>query len=71
MVVSHLANGTPAEPGAIEVPVSGGAETIRVEVTTDGLLLTNGSRWRQSLTREEAWRLAEAVDELATRARDA
>ncbi len=51
--------------------MAGGAEAIRVEATTDGLLLTNGDRWRQPLTREEAWRLAEAIDELATRAPDA
>ena len=56
---------------AIEVAVAGGAETIRVEVTTSALLLSVGSRCRQPLTRDEAWRLAEALDELATRAPDA
>ena len=56
------------EPRAIEVAVAGGAETIRVEVTPGALLLSNGSRWRQPLTREEAWRLAEVLDALATRA---
>ena len=59
------------DPAAIEVSVAGGAETIRVEATPAGLLLTNGSRWRKPLTREEAWRLAEALDELATRAPNA
>ena len=48
--------------------MAGGAETIRVEVTPGALLLSNGSRWRQPLTREEAWRLAEVLDALATRA---
>ena len=66
-----MANGEQAEPGAIEVAVAGGAETIGVEVTAGGLLLNNGSRWRQPLIREEAWRLAEALDELATHAPDA
>ncbi len=51
---------------AIEVSIGDG-ETIRVEATPSGLLLSNDSRWRQPLTREEAWRLAEAIDCVATR----
>lgn len=35
-----------------------------------GLLLSNGARWRQSQMREEAWRLAEAIDAVATGAFD-
>ena len=46
---------------AIEVSIGDG-ETICVEATPSGLLLSNDSRWRQPLTREEAWRLAEAID---------
>ena len=52
-------------PRQIEVPVASGG-SIRVEATPGGLLLSSGARWRQPLTREEAWRLAEAIDELAT-----
>ena len=52
----------------IEVEIAGGAERIRVEVDGDGVLLRRDGRWRQRLTREESWRLAEALDEVATRA---
>ena len=52
----------------VEVTVSGGAETIHVEPSRDGITLTNGTRWIQVLTREEAWRLAEAIDAVATAA---
>ena len=52
----------------VEVTVAGGAETIRVERTRSGITLTNSSRWSQALTREEAWRLAEAIDAVATSA---
>ena len=59
---------TSEEPGAaIEVSIAGGAEAIRIEADRFGLLISNGTRWRQSLTREEAWRLAEAIDQVATR----
>ena len=53
------------DPRVIEVPVVGG-ETIRVEATPSGILLSDDSRWRQPLTDEEAWRLAEAIDRVAT-----
>ncbi len=53
---------------ALEVSIAAGAETIRVEVDRSGLLISNGSRWDQRLTREEAWRLAEAIDSVATAA---
>ncbi len=55
---------------AVEVTVGGGAETIRVQADRAGITLTNGSKWSQTLTREEAWRLAEAIDAVATRALD-
>ncbi len=54
------------DPHAIEVGVGEGGERIRVERTRSGLRLANGDRWEQRLTLEEAWRLAEAIDELAT-----
>ena len=46
----------------VEVRIASGAETIRVEPSRRGITLTNGSRWSQVLTREEAWQLAEALD---------
>ena len=51
---------------AVEVTVADGAETIRVAPSRRGITLTNGSRWSQTLTREEAWRLAEAIGAVAT-----
>ncbi len=58
------------EPFVLEVSIADGAESIRVEVDRLGLVLSNGTRWQQRLTREEAWRLAEAIDAVATRAPD-
>ncbi len=58
------------EPFVLEVSIAAGAETIRVEVDRSGLLIANGTRWQQRLTREEAWRFAEAIDAVATRASD-
>ncbi len=52
----------------IEVSISGGGETIQVVARGDGIAISHGNRWRQRLTREEAWRLAEALDEVATKA---
>ena len=54
----------------VEVTVAGGAETIRVEPSPRGIMLTNGGRWSQALTRAEAWRLAHASDPGAPKARD-
>ncbi len=51
----------------MEVTVAGG-ESIRVESSRHGITLTNGSKWSQALTREEAWQLAEAIDAVATSA---
>ena len=51
---------------AVDVSVADGAETIRVEPSRRGITLTNGSKWSQALTREEAWQLAEAIDAVAT-----
>ena len=49
-----------------DVPVGDRGEVIRVEARDDQVRLANGTRWEQRLTREEAWRLAEALDEVAT-----
>ena len=49
-----------------EVPVPEHGEVIRVEARGDEVRLANGTRGEQRLTREEAWRLAEAIDEVAT-----
>ena len=51
----------------ITVELAGGTARIRIEADEDGVLLRNVGRWTQRLTREEAWRLAEALDEAATR----
>ena len=53
-----------------EVSITDGAQTIRVQVDANGLLISNGTRWQQRLTREEAWRLAEAIEAVASRAPD-
>ncbi len=58
--------GIERDPHAIEIDVGEGGESIRVSRTRSGLLLANGDRWEQRLTLEGAWRLAEAIDELAT-----
>ena len=49
-----------------DVPVGQRGEVIRVEARGDEVRLANGTHWEQRLTREEAWRLAEAIDEVAT-----
>ncbi len=49
-----------------DVPVGERGEVIRVEARGDEVRLANGTRWEQLLTREEAWSLAEAIDEVAT-----
>jgi hypothetical protein len=61
---------TDANELVIDVVVAEGTETIRVEATPGGLVLSNGDRRRQPLACEEAWRLAEALDARATRAAD-
>ncbi len=58
--------GSEPDSHAIEVNVGEGGERIRIVRTPTGLLLANGDRWEQRLTLKEAWRLAEAIDELAT-----
>ena len=42
-------------------------ETIVVRrIAADVVLVENPGRWRQRLSREEAWQLLEALDEAAT-----
>lgn len=41
-------------------------ESIVVRVEGREVVLENQAHWLQRLTREEAWRLAEALDEMAT-----
>ena len=53
-----------------EVSIADDAQTIRIEFDRSGLLISNGTRWQQRLTREEAWRLAEAIEAVATAAPD-
>ena len=57
---------TERDPHAIEIAVGEGDERIRVVRTPSGLLLASGDRWALRLTLAEAWRLAEAIDELAS-----
>ena len=57
-------------PVSLEVSIADGTESIRVEADRLGLMLSNGTRWQQRLTRDEAWRLAEAIDAVATRTPD-
>ena len=45
---------------------SGASLTVRL--IEGALQITSGEGWEQRLTREEAWRLAEALDALATAA---
>lgn len=50
------------------VLVSG--ETLTVRLVTGLVEIALEDHWLQRLTREEAWRLAEALDEVATTADD-
>ena len=50
----------------IDVPVGTEGQVIRVELRDDLVHLSRPGRWEQVLTREEAWRFAEAIDEVAT-----
>lgn len=43
-------------------------ERLRISVDRDAVQLENPGAWHQRMTREDAWRLAEALDELATSA---
>ncbi len=50
----------------IEVPIGEQGERIRVESRDDAVRISRASVWEQRISREEAWRLAEALDTVAT-----
>ena len=50
----------------IEVPIGERGETIRVEAGENAVHLSRRGAWEQRLTREEAWRLAEAIEHVAS-----
>ena len=52
----------------IDVAIAGGAQTLRVAVDAEGVTLSNGALWQQRLSRDEALRLAEALERQASRA---
>lgn len=41
-------------------------ERLRIRIDHDQVHLENPDQWQQRLSREDAWRLAEALDDLAT-----
>ena len=53
---------------ATEVRIGERGETIRVEARRDAVYLSRRRAWGQRLSREEAWRLAEAIERAATEA---
>ncbi len=52
----------------MEVSIGRHGETIRVGADDDTVRLSRRGVWEQRITREEAWRLAEAIERVATRA---
>ena len=50
---------------AVEVIIAAGTQTIRVVGDADGVTLSNGPYWQQRLSRDEALRLAEAIERQA------
>ena len=52
----------------IDVAIAGGAQTLRVAVDEEGVTPSNGAFWQQRLSRDEALRLAEALERQASRA---
>ncbi len=53
---------------AIRVDIAGGAQRIWVATDPEGVSITNGAFWQQRLTRDEALRLAEAIERQASQA---
>ncbi len=51
----------------IDVPIGKRGEVIRVEGDTNRVRLSRLGAWEQRLSREEAWRLAEAIEDIASR----
>ena len=50
----------------IDVPIGERGELIRIEARGDAIRLSRRGVWEQRLSREEAWRLAEAIEAVAT-----
>ena len=48
-----------------DIVIAGGEQVIRVSVADDVLTVTAAPWWQQRLTRDEARRLAEAIQRLA------
>jgi YD repeat-containing protein len=48
-----------------DVVIAGGEQVIRVSVADDVLTVTAAPWWQQRLTRDEARRLAEAIERVA------
>lgn len=53
----------------MEVIIAGGSQSIRVVADRDGVTLSNRPYWQQRLTRDEAVRLAAAIERQASRGR--
>ena len=51
-----------------DVVIAGGEQVIRVSVADDVVTLAAAPWWQQRLTRDEALRLAEAIEREASRA---
>lgn len=54
------------DDGVVEVELENGL--LRLERVGDDVIMSRVGSWREQLSIEEAWRLAEALDSLATRA---
>ncbi len=50
----------------VDVPIGEHGERIRVETRGEDVRMSRASVWEQRISREEAWRLAEALDTVAT-----
>ena len=51
----------------VDVVIAGGSQTVRVVADAEGVTLSNGANGQQRLTRDEARRLAEAIESQASR----
>ncbi len=50
----------------VEVPIGTRGKVIHVETHGDAVRIANPRAWDVRLTREEAWRLAEPIEHVAT-----
>ncbi len=50
----------------VDVPIGEHGESIRVETRDHDVRISRRGAWEQRLSREEAWRLAEAIETVAT-----